>query len=388
MIDGGGASWLTALRPLASPWSCSVLVAFAVGIGVLHATARCVQRLLSLATSVEAESMERAAAAAIAGWPGAAAPGCATHVECSGDERLVRVVHASGQTRWFAGRWLRGAAPAAFGLPLAAGVPPLAGTGGVWLGADDIPRLDADELAQAARGERTSAFRRDPSIALRHLAAGTDAPDYTFASSSLRLDGIAPGGLVVVPGHLWIEPGEQPLTLALDTDLVVVAMGNVYCGRSVRIDGPGRLLLVAAVPKDATAFADADGNGRWSAGDTALGAPAFVGPIEGAGAVRIGIGVNDAPLVLDAGVFAVGQIAVAADCAIAGPVVAAHGIVVRDGRRCQAMGTRLYAPERERIAGFATRGAPRASALRPVVPGRAGGQDGANQTLYAPVPLR
>jgi hypothetical protein len=388
MIGGTGASWLTALRPLASPWSCSVLVAFAVGIGVLHATARCVQRLLSLATNVEAESMERAAAAAIAGWPSAPASGCVTHVECRGDERLVRVVHASGQTRWFAGRWLRGAAPAAFGLPLAAGALPLPGVGGAWLGADDIPRLDADELAQAARGERTSAFRRDPSIALRYLATGTDAPDYTFASCSLRLDGAALGGLVVVPGHLWIEPGEQPLAIALDTDLVIVAMGNVYCGRSLRIDGPGRLLLVAAVPKDATAFADADGNGRWSAGDTLLGALAFAGPIEGAGAVRIGIGAGDAPLVLDAGVFAVGQIAVAGDCEIAGPVVAAHRIVVGDGSRCWAKGTRLYAPERERIAGFATRGAPRASALRPTGPGRAGGLPGANQPLYAPVPLR
>lgn len=388
MTAGFRSCWLAALRSLASPWACSVLVAFAVGISVLQQTARSVQRLLQLAASAEAEAMQRSAAAAIAGRPDITVKNCQTHVECQGDERLVTVARAGGMVRHFAGRWLPGAAPRALGLPLAAGPAALVGPGGVWLGQDDLPRLDLEEVARATRGERSSVFRRDPSIALRHLAAGTDAPDFTFAAARLRLDGVAPDGLVVVPGHLWIEPGDQPLVAVLDTDLVVVAMGNVYGGRSLRIEGKGRLLLVAAVPVEATAFVDADGNGRWSVGDAPLGAATFRGPIEGAGAVHLGIGAVTAALVLDAGVVAMGQVRVGADCEIAGPVIGTHGIVIGEGRRCLARGTRLYIPERERIPGFATRGAPRAGVLREIATGRPGGLQGSNQPLYAPVPLR
>jgi len=250
------------------------------------------------------------------------------------------------------------------------------------------PRLDAAALAGAARPELCEGLQRDSGVALLHRAVGTDRDDFVLAAgrSSVTLDVV--DQVLAVPGHLWIPAGTAPLVVELPRDLTVVVFGNLYLGRSVRLSGPGRLTVVTAVPEDAVAFADLDGNGQLGAADRVLGADRFRGPVEGAGSVYLGLRHGGRCIDFAGALVVAGQLHLAADARVAGPLVLQHGVSTVGDRslRLHAAGDWCFLPERERIPGFMTSGPPRAGrlVLQPV-------QNRAmmdQQPLYLPTPGR
>jgi hypothetical protein len=147
-------------------------------------------------------------------------------------------------------------------------------------------------------------------------------------------------------------------------DLVVVVRGNLYLERSLRVQGPGRLLFVTTAQGAGKSFVDADGNGRWSGGEPVLGSATFDGPIEGAGNVYCG-GAAEARVESSAGLVAAGELHLRGDASFAGPVVLAHGLtVLRRPSRLHAMGEWCFQSEREGVPGFVAHGASRPSLLR------------------------
>jgi hypothetical protein len=163
--------------------------------------------------------------------------------------------------------------------------------------------------------------------------------------------------------------------------------GNLYVGRSVRVVGEGRLLFTTVVPEHAAAFADSDFDGRWSSPEAVRGRSQFQGPPEGGGAVYFGLAGATASVHLGAGVVVVGELHVAADSAVAGPLVLAFGVVKPRDRavRLEAEGAWSFQTERERVPGFAVTGGVRPSRLRP-----AGGPSAKlmEQALYLSAPAR
>jgi hypothetical protein len=228
------------------------------------------------------------------------------------------------------------------------------------------PRLDPAALERAARADRSNGFLRDDGVALLAWETGTERDDFVFDRQALCTGLDELGGLVVVPGNLWVEVGDRPLRLELGRDLVVAVLGNVYLGRSLQVDGPGRLVLVAAAAPGTTAFVDADANGRWSGADRLLGAEAFAGPFEGAGSVYLGLRRGQGPLRVDASLVVAGELHLGTAAKVAGPVVLAHGVTptVASGARLEARGEWSFRVQRERVAGFATTGRPRPGLLQ------------------------
>ncbi|MBL9076856.1 MAG: hypothetical protein JNL08_05095 [Planctomycetes bacterium] len=251
---------------------------------------------------------------------------------------------------------------------------------------EDLPQLDPVQLAGAPRGDRLAAFRADPGVALLSWQAGTDKPDFVFEPArSAELD--AAGGLIVLPGHLWIPPGDQPIRLWLERDLTLVVQGNIYFARSLVVDGPGRLVCVARRANGEASFADRDANGSWSPGDGLRGVGAFVGPAEGAGSVYLGLpGSAGGSIGCDAGLVVDGELHVGRPAQVAGPLVLAHGATVTNplGARLEPRFEWGFDVERERVRGFVTHGAPRPGILRRVA---SPGTDG-QQALYLAGPAR
>ncbi|MBX3462056.1 MAG: hypothetical protein KF830_02715 [Planctomycetes bacterium] len=278
----------------------------------------------------------------------------------------LRSVVAGQDTFAFRCSEVPGAAPDAFRYPGTAVDPP---GGDLVVGlrrvaADQLPCLDAAEVSLAPRADQLPAFRQDGGVALLTWESGTDRPDFVFEPRrAADLD--AAGGLVVVCGNLWVEVGSRPLRLALQRDLVVVVRGNLYLGRSIQVDGPGRLVLVASRSRGEPVFADRDGNGRWSPGDVLRGADAFTGPSEGAGNVYLGLPESTAAIRCDAGLVVGGEAHVAAPTRVGGPLVLAHGVtqLKPGGLPLQAAGDWVFAVERERVPGFVTTGRPRPGLL-------------------------
>lgn len=249
---------------------------------------------------------------------------------------------------------------------------------------EQLPRLDPAQLAVAARGERHAAFRLDQGIALLSWESGTEKPDYVFEPARMAdLDGAS--GLVVLPGNLWIEVGEKPLRFRLERDLVVVVEGNLYVGRSIAVDGPGRLVLVTRRGAGETSFADLDGNGRWSRGDQIRGAGDFTGPGEGAGNVYLGLPGASGSIACDLSLVVGGELHLGVAARIVGPLVLSHGATptAAVGARLEAHRGWAFHVDRERVPGFATDGPPRPGALVRAVAPRA-----AEQGLYLSAPAR
>ncbi|MFK7739849.1 MAG: hypothetical protein AB8H80_05955 [Planctomycetota bacterium] len=242
------------------------------------------------------------------------------------------------------------------------------------------PRWHEPELARAKRADQRSGFRRDQSIALEHFAAGSDLEDYIWERCEDALPAVGAAGLLVVPGHLWILKRMFPagLSMQLERDLVIVVEGNLYLGASVRVSGPGRLLIAARASGDATVFADLDGSGAWSRGDRrdcgnpALGA-CMPTPVEGCGAVWLGLAASEEALVCDAGIYADGAVHLKTSCTVRGPLLAAGGAVVlatadtlpdlRPELLPAGQSGWAFDPGRDRIPGFKVRGRPRPGRL-------------------------
>lgn len=256
---------------------------------------------------------------------------------------------------------LAGGAPAAFGLPFAMASTRPVPTGilePVRLGtaALPVPQIDKRPWSPA----QNQAFTRDRALALLRLPTGTDRDDFVLGQGTEQLQLLAPrDGLLLFEGNLWLDAGD-PLTVELSQDLTVVVRGNLYVGRSLRVQGPGRLLfLVQAAP--GLPFADRDGNGRWSPGDELLADTAFTGPMEGAGSVWLGLpGLTTDALVFDAGIEACGELHLQTTTAVSGPLLLHHGItVLRRAAGLRATGERLPDVARCRIPGFKPEGLPR-----------------------------
>lgn len=262
-----------------------------------------------------------------------------------------------------------GAAPHVFAFAGSAVDPvaPRVAAGARLIGADELPRLDRERVAAAVRGDRLGAFRLDQGVALLALPSGTEKADFVFEPRRSADLGAA-GGLVVVPGHLWIEAGERPLRLPLERDLVVVVEGNVYVGRNLTVEGPGRLLLVATCGAGEASFADLDGNGRWSPGDVVRGAAAFVGPSEGTGNLYLGLPGSQRAVHCDCGFVVAGELHAAGAAEVAGPVVLAHGATAGGamGGRLVLRGAWRFDVERETVPGFQVVGGARPGRLERV----------------------
>ncbi len=280
-----------------------------------------------------------------------------------------------------------GAAPGVFAYACSAVDPACAKvvSGSRLITAEQLPWLDSKRLATAARGEQLAAFRLDQGIALLAWESGTEKPDYVLDPT--RVAGLDDaGGLVVLPGNLWIEVGEQPLRLRLLRDLVVVVQGNLYVGRSIDVDGPGRLVLVTRSGAGERSFADLDANGRWSQGDRLCGEGEFAGPGEGAGNVYLGLPVATRALACDVGLVVGGELHLGAAASIAGPMVLAHGVTVTGsvGARLEARRQWAFRVDREQVPGFVTDGPPRPGTLVRAAPPRNGEELG----LYLSAPAR
>lgn len=287
-------------------------------------------------------------------------PSATVHVEVEDDRWRLTVPMANGRTERFSCTLLPGAAHPAFAQPWTSGGADSAVTR---TGAAPVrgPMPPVGPLAMASPpGE----FVRDAGIALRYLTAGTDRADF-------RLDIDAPvaplsaAGVVAVPGNLWIDAGPEPLHVELERDLTIVAYGNIYVGRSVAVTGPGRLMLAAVTPPGERTFVDRDGNGRWSAGDEAMGA-AGTGPIEGGGAIWLGLpGEASASLALSVGLFATGPVHLLVDrTSVMGCLLAGAGVHGLGGvRGLAARASRWIDVEREGVPGFLPVGCPRPGRL-------------------------
>lgn len=383
-----GIGWLSVL---CAPMSMAMAAAFCTGLALLHEVARVLRAAEVVRRQVAAAAEDLIAETALADhFEGKAVVdthlgGQATTSVERLDRGLLVQVRTADRERWYASRELAGAAPRLLGQARSIGVldaEPVRGA---------MPALDPEQLAAAQRAERSAVFVRDSGIALLHLAVGTDREDFRLGSGSPHVSFAGIGELVVVPGHLWIDPAPMPLLLELERDTVVVVQGNLYVGRSVRVHGPGRLLLVTTVVDGACAFADRDGDGRWSAGERVCGAEAFAGPVEGSGGAWFAAAGSNQPFEVGFGLVVAGQLMLDRPVAIGGPLVVARGVTAtRPEGALQATVPWTFRTDRELAPGFLVCGGRRPGRLVPVGLRRPDDpfRDDGKQTLYLAAPSR
>lgn len=235
------------------------------------------------------------------------------------------------------------------------------------------PRPLARTLATAQRADVAAGIVRDRGVALQLLASGTDRSDFVWRECQPDERRSFRGQVLVVPGNLWIPPGERPFEVTLSHDLVVLVQGNLYVLRSLQTFGPGRLLLATVAADDAVVFADVDGNGSWSGGDQLRVGQAFAGPIEGAGSVYVGLAHARAAeaIRIDCGLLVAGELHLAAPLQAQGPLMLRHGLTRLRACRDLPIDELLpagrdgwtYSVGRDWVPGFAVRGAARPGRL-------------------------
>ncbi|MCR9246467.1 MAG: hypothetical protein NXI31_15650 [bacterium] len=257
---------------------------------------------------------------------------------------FVDVRLATGRDHSFVAPLLPGAAPKGFGCARS------------W----QVPGLAAGVLASAVHAEDLVAFRRDETIALMHRPGGTDLADFVLDSTALD----CPREVVVVPGHLWTEPGAVPVVVRIARDTTILVRGNCYLGQSLVVEGNGRLVL--AVVGDAAVLPANRGEGE---------------PLEGVGRLQFGFRAARAaggqPLQCDATLVVAGEVVVEQPAIVTGAFLAAaagrRGESGPTGSpRLELRGERLFEPTRERVPGFAVSGPPRPGLLRIAAPRSAG----------------
>lgn len=273
-----------------------------------------------------------------------------------------------GELAHFVAPVLPGALPAALAHRFASVDPAVvAAVGdGALVAPEDLPSLSAEALAMAPRADRWPGFRRDPAVALMRLEGGTERDDHVVAVPAGGILPVPPAGVVVVPGHLWLTSPSGVLEVRLERDLVVVVEGNLYVAASLRIDGPGRLVLWGRTPAGQTAFADRDGNGRFTAGDRLLGSAGFLGALEGAGAVYFGLPGGPAELAFGALLVAEGEIHVAARTTLHAPVVAKSGLTELSHGSIRCGESEVLDVQRDTLPGVIARGQARPGRLLPM----------------------
>ena len=181
------------------------------------------------------------------------------------------------------------------------------------------------------------------------------------------------GGVLVVPGNLWLEPLDQPLELLLSSDLVIFIEGNLHLLRSLRVRGPGRAMLVTVAAPGEVIFADVDGSGGWSNGDRLRVGAEFAGAVEGAANVYLGLPGSTQPVCCDAGILVGGELHLATQAEVRGPLMLRYGATklpnpaAPHGEVClrePGEGSWVFAPGRDRVPGFELVGRPRAGRLQ------------------------
>jgi hypothetical protein len=322
-----------------------------------------------------AESAAFAAAASPTGRATIGATGGATasaRVAPSEAPAFEVVVRGRRNAMRFRCELLAGQAARALGMPLSLRDPrpvPRVDPAPRRLGVDDFPALVPDLTKVAASPAALGPdVAEDPSIGVLRLRAGTERKDWTLRAGQdgiVRL-GVPPNGIVLVPGHLWLDRGSGPLVIELARSLTIVVDGNLYLGRSLEVRGPGRLALVAR-RGEADGFADRDLDGCWSPTDGRLrgeGSSRPNGPLEGSGSIYLGLPGDAAPepeLVAGATLVAEAELhAIARRVLVRGAVVGAHGLTLGpDCDSCTVDGEAVPVISRERIPGFVTTGRPR-----------------------------
>jgi hypothetical protein len=293
--------------------------------------------------------------------------GVSVRAEVFGNQWLLTVEVGPGESYRFACPRLSGAAPAALGRPLTVVGTAASPFGASVDGARDgvgLPELDASQLARAWRADQVPAFRRDVGIALLQLPSGTECDDFVLDTKRAHLGLAGDAELIVVPGHLWVEPGLNPWRLPLARDLTIVVVGNLYVGRPIEVEGPGRLVFVTRAPRSPEEPC------RTAA--------------EGAGNVHLGLSSSPESLSIAAGLVAEGEIILRRTSRVDGPVAVGRGITGSAGSQLVPNGSRLFVAERESVPGFLAAGRSRPGLLRPVEANRGDGEE----PLYAAAPGR
>lgn len=294
------------------------------------------------------------------------------------EDRFLISVAGTGEPTEISARRLPGAAPRAFSHARVAAEPLTLGEmgGGYHEPVARWPEPSSESLATALRVNEMQGFYRDPEIALRYLVAGTDRPDFVWRLGDDISRSIT-SALLVVPGNLWIQADSQPLDCTLTSDLVVVVLGNLHVLRSLRIRGPGRLLLVCHTEETSVVFADQDGSGGWSTGDCLRTShlqqgELFSGPVEGGGSAYLGLPGVVADIVCDAGILVSGELHVVGIVDVRGPLLLRHGVTKLPNPAALDQQSALRSPGpqnwtyrmgRDRIPGFSVTGPPRPGRL-------------------------
>jgi hypothetical protein len=235
----------------------------------------------------------------------------------------------------------------------------------------DLPRLKNEaQQAVSPYAAAWAGLRRDDSLALLRTPSGTDLRDHVFAvdKEGICRPRVPESGTILLAGHLWVDRGPQAVVIELPRSLTLVARGNIYIGRSLVVRGPGKLTLVA-LRGDSELFADRNTDGRWSAGDDLLTGDHYRGPVEGTGAIYLGLPAQPEAtesVVVGASLHAQGEVhLLAGRSEIQGALVVGQGLT-RSGKADLVLpGTRLPNTQRERVPGFQRHGGRRPSLLTP-----------------------
>ena len=205
-------------------------------------------------------------------------------------------------------------------------------------------------------------IRTHDSIGLLRLDAGTDRRDFcvgTVEAGTWR-PRVPSSGVIVVDGNLWFQRSDKALNVELESSLTVVVNGNIYFGRSIVVArGKGRLILVAN-NSGLPGFRDMDGSGGWSVGDRAISADtirsddSYSGPVEGVGAIYLGLpGDTLGPhLEVFGSLVAGGEIYVSTAASVHGALVVGQGITWFGDSELHLPGDRLPNTQREKVPGF------------------------------------
>lgn len=387
-------SFAVLARGVFAPMAMACVTTVCVALGLLHEAARVVRRAEGLRAQVDRLADEIVAEAATMQ---AAALGATSHAAQVGERAVCVVRGVDGWTtsvasggepqRWFGFDHVPGAANPAFGSACTVTRPELKD----WLrdarcvAASELPRLAPADLAAALAVDRSDLCAQDPGLALATWSVGTEGVDYVFQRSAG--DVLAGGGLVCVPGHLWIPPSPDAWTVRLDRDVVVAVRGNLYLGGSLRVIGEGRLVFHVEPPPGSCAFSDRDGDGVWSAGDRLVGSSGpFHGLLEGGGSVFLGLPGNARAIHCDAGIVVLGELHLRAPTTMAGPLILGGGVTQNspDGR-IVATGAWRFLTEREVVPGMVVIGGARPGRLRDLGANQPGMRQ---QTLYQAAPSR
>ena len=300
----------------------------------------------------------------------------------------IAVAGKKGRSYTYECDLLPGAAPASLGNPLSVRHSVVAARPAIqaWLRRNLDIRLDPmddrtlanlldPEVVRVGGDKASTDFQEDSSIALLRLTAGTDRADYRTADSRVRpwRPKIPENGVRILAGNLWIAPGERPLCVELSRSLTVIVTGNIYFGRSVVVRGAGRLIFVARRGNEPT-FVDLDGDGGFSPGDRRMeGSPrksggSYRGPVEGAGAIYLGLpgagAVGGQSLEIEASLVSESETYVrATSTTVHGALVVGQGITWTKGTELHLPGDALPNIERAQVPGFRRSGATRPGML-------------------------